>query len=168
MAEMELRTNAIQKCPQCGSDEWKPAGLPGATGRAVLITFLGIIGNAIASSSLKKRKDDDPFVCKCASCGKKWESIPVKAPEEERLESPCSINVTRPGGFVGAAVGQYTYLNGIRIGILKNGNTLSFKTNVKHNLLYFTDLSGTVYKDFKRFEAEAGKSKNFNFNRKFL
>jgi hypothetical protein len=168
MAETELRTNAIQKCPHCGSDEWKATGLPGSGGRLALMAFLGIIGNAIASSNLKNKKDDDPFVCKCGSCGKKWKLIPGKAPTEECLESPCSIAVTRPGNFVGAAVGQYAYLNGIRIGILKNGKTLSFKTNVKHNLLYFTDLSGTVYRDFKRFDAEAGGNKNFNFNRKFL
>jgi hypothetical protein len=168
MAEMELRTNAIQRCPHCGGGEWNPAGLTGAAGRVVLITFLGVIGNAIAGSNLKNRKDDDPFVCKCGSCKKKWELIPVKAPEAECLESPCSINVTRPGGFVGAAVGQYAYLNGIRMGILKNGGSLSFQTHVKHNLLYFTDLSGIVYKDFKRFDADAGGSKNFIFNRKFL
>ena len=165
---MELRTNAIQKCPQCGSSEWKVTGLPGAAGRAVLVGLFGLIGNAIASSSLKNRKDDDPFICKCDSCGNKWEAIPVNAPEEERLESPCKINVTRPGGFVGAAVGQFAYLNGIRMGILKNGNTMTFETNVKHNLLYFTDLSGTVFKDYKHFDAEAGGNRNFNFNRKFL
>ena len=168
MEEQEFRTNANQKCPNCGSAEWKITGLPGATGRVILISFFGLIGNAIASSGLKKLKDDDPFIFKCLSCGKKWDAAPVAAPNEERLESPCSITVERPGGFVGAAVGQYAYLNGIRIGILSSGKSLSFATNVKHNVLYFTDLSGTVYKDYKFFDAESGGSQSFKFNRKFL
>ena len=168
MEELEFRTTVNQKCPHCGSSEWKITGLPGAAGRVILISFFGLLGNAIASSGLKKLKDDDPFIFKCNSCGKKWEAAPAAAPENERLESPCSITVERPGGFVGAAVGQYAYLNGIRMGVLKSGNSLSFKTNVKRNVLYFTDLSGTVYKDYKFFEAEAGSSQNFRFNRKFL
>jgi len=132
-----------------------------------MLVLFGIIGNGIASSNLKNRKDDSPFVFKCESCDKKFEIGPCQAPEDERLATPCTITVTRPGNFVGAAVGQHTFLNGIRMGILKNGSSLTFKTDVKNNLLYFTDLSGTVYKSVRRFIAEPGGNLSFRFNMKF-
>jgi hypothetical protein len=91
-----------------------------------------------------------------------------EAAEEEWLESPCEITISRPGGFVGALVGQYVFLNGIRIGVLKNGGSLSFQTNVTHNILYCTDLAGAVFQDYRRFEAEPGGNESFSFNRKFL
>jgi ABC-type nickel/cobalt efflux system permease component RcnA len=167
MAGKELRTNAVQKCPKCGSAEWRPLALPGYMGRAIIMVLLGIIGNGIASSALRKKKDDDPFILKCEGCGEKWEAAPSEAAEEEWLETPCGITISRPGGLVGAAVGQYVFLNGIRVGVLKNGGSLSFQTNVKHNILYCTDLSGAVFRDYRRFEAEPEGNKSFSFNRKF-
>jgi hypothetical protein len=168
MTGKELRTNAVQRCPKCGSAEWRPLGLPGYMGRAFMVALFGIIGNGIASSSLRSRKDNDPFILKCEGCGGKWEASPSEAAEEEWIEFPCEIAINRPGGFVGAAVGQYVFLNGIRVGVLKNGGVLNFQTNVKHNILYCTDLSGAVFKDYRRFEAEPGENKSFSFNRKFL
>jgi hypothetical protein len=76
--------------------------------------------------------------------------------------------MSRPAGFVGAAAGQYVFLNGIRVGVLKSGGSLNFQTNVKRNILYCTDLSGAVFQDYRRFEAEPDGSKSFSFNRKFL
>jgi hypothetical protein len=168
MAGKELRTNAAQKCPKCGSAEWSPLGLPGYAGRALMMVLLGLLGNGIASSALRRREDNDPFILKCEGCGEKWEAAPSEAAEEEWLEFPCEITISRPTGFVGAAVGQYLFLNGIRIGVLKNGGSLSFQTNVKHNILYGTDLSGAVFKDYRRFEAEPGGHIAFSFNRKFI
>jgi hypothetical protein len=128
MAGKELRTNAVQKCPKCGSAEWRPLALPGYVGRGLLVILLGVIGNAIASSALRKKKDNAPFILKCEGCGEKWEAPPAEAAEEEWLESPCGITMSRPGGLVGAAVGQYVFLNGIRMGVLKNGGSLNFQT----------------------------------------
>jgi hypothetical protein len=125
--------------------------------------MLGVIGNAIASSSLANRADNDPFVLKCESCGEKWKASPVDAPEEERLASPCTITLARHTGIVGAAVGQYVYLNGIRIGKIKTGKPLSFQTCVKHNVLCATDLSGRSFKGFQRFEAASGGHESFSY-----
>jgi hypothetical protein len=168
MAGKELRTNAIQKCPKYGSAKWRPLGLPGYVGRIRMIVFLGLIGNGIASSSLRRREDNDPFILKCEDCGEKRKAPPLEVAEEEWLESPCRITINRPGGLVGALVDQYVFLNGIRIDVLKNEGSLSFRTNVKHNLLYRTDLAGALFQDYRRFEAEPGGNKNFSFNRKFL
>jgi hypothetical protein len=168
MTHKDFRTNAERKCPECGSKAWKPLGLPGYIGRTCMIAFFGVFGYIIARSSLKRRSDNDPFVLKCEGCGTQWESCPIEAPEEERLEFPCTITITRPSDFVGTMVGQYVYLNGIGIGELKKGGSLCFQTNVKHNILFITDLSGSVFKDYCRFDAESGGSKDFIFNRKFL
>jgi hypothetical protein len=168
MTGKELRTNAIQKCPKCGSAKWRLLGLPGYAGRAFMMFLFGVLGNGIAGSALRRRADNDPFILKCEDCREKWEASPREAGEEEWLESPCKITISRPAGFVGAAVGQYVFLNGIRIGVLKNGGSLSFQTNVKHNILYCTDPSGAVFQDYRRFEAESGGNESFSFNRKFL
>jgi hypothetical protein len=168
MTGKELRTNAVQKCPKCGSAEWRPLGLSGYAGRSLMMALLGVIGNGIAGSALRKKKDNDPFVLKCEACGEKWKAAPSEAAGEEELESPCKITVSRPSGFVGAAVGQYLFLNGIRIGVLKNREALSFQTHVKHNILYGVDLAGAVFKDYRRFEAEPGGHITFSFNRKFI
>jgi hypothetical protein len=193
MAGKDLRTNAIQKCPKCGSAKWRPLRLLGYTGRTWMMFFLGliilllgliigfgvliwfliallgpIIGIGIASLFLRRKKNNDPFILKCEDCGEKWEAPPLEADEEEWLESPCKITISRPTGFVGALIGQYVFLNGIRIDILKNGKALSFQTNVKHNILYCTDHLGAVFQDYRCFEAEPGGSESFSFNRKFL
>ena len=157
-----------QKCPQCGASDWAPLGTPGYAGRGVLIVLFGFLGAMIANANAKKNAGSEAFVCKCASCKAKWTATPQAVPMAERLEQPCEISLTRPGGFVGAAVSQFVYLNGIRAGVLKNNSTVNFQTNVKHNILFVTDASGTVFKDIRRFDAEPGENKSFSFNRKFL
>jgi hypothetical protein len=166
--DKELRSNALEKCPQCGSAEWRPIGLPGFFWRGLLMLPFSLLGLLIGASAMKRRKDNDPFILKCEGCGKKWKSAPSNATQEECLEFPCDITVSRPKSFVGAAMSYFMFLNGIRMGVLKNGGCLNFQTNVRHNIFYAADVSGAVFVDYRRFEAEPNGRITFNFNRKFL
>jgi hypothetical protein len=159
---------ATQKCPQCDSADWMPLGTPGYITRSLWAVFFGFIGALAANSSGKNRAETPAFICKCRSCRNKWEARPKEVPLEARLETPCRISMTRPGSFVGAAVAQFIYLNGKRVGILKNGGTIEFETAEPYNILFATDGSGTAFQNTRYFEAPSGGELNFNFNRKFV
>jgi hypothetical protein len=93
---------------------------------------------------------------------------PLEAAADEYLSAPCTINFERVSSFVGMAVVQIVYLNGVKIGPIKNGKTVSFATAVKYNTLYVTDQGGVAFKGNYRFEAQPGGTVNVRFNRKFL
>lgn len=53
--------------------------------------------------------------------------------EGEKLESPCTIKLTRTRNFIGSAFKMPVYLNGNQVGLLKNGKTIEFNTHYKKN-----------------------------------
>jgi hypothetical protein len=94
--------------------------------------------------------------------------MPLDALPDEYLSAPCALNFERVSSFVGMAVVQNVHLNGIKIGPIKNGQTLNFSTLVKYNTLFVTDMYGVAFKDPYRFEASPGGTINVRWNRKFL
>jgi len=69
--------------------------------------------------------------------------------------------------FLGAWNPQMVYLNGIKVGYVKNGKTIAFPTHVKQNTILVTDQFGVAFPDKYTFEAEAGQSVTVRFKRKF-
>jgi DNA-directed RNA polymerase subunit RPC12/RpoP len=151
------------KCPHCGSVDFQPLGAKGYKGRLVANIILGWLVSRILEGKI-----GNTVVYHCNNCKTKWEAAPAPAGNGERLEQPCKIEVTRPGNFVGAIVGQFVYLNGEKIGRLDSGKTVAFSTSYRNNILFITDMTGTAFKEFRRFEAKPGEHIAFNFNRKFL
>jgi hypothetical protein len=95
--------------------------------------------------------------------------MPLEAGPDEYLSAPCTINFERVSSFVGMAVAQFVYLNGIKLGSVKNGQAISFQTAVRYNTVYVTDHAGVAFKDgVTRFEAQANGAINLRFNRRFV
>jgi uncharacterized membrane protein YhaH (DUF805 family) len=155
------------KCPACASVDYKPLGTKGFLGRVVVNLFFGFIAGAIYSKSEQNNTEDRIIVYKCSKCGNKWESFPAKAGESGHLERPCEIRFTRMGNLVGMAMAQFVYLNGRKIGPVKNGESITFTTERKQNMIFVTDHTGGAF-DSRRFDASPGGHIEFRFSRKFV
>ena len=90
------------------------------------------------------------------------------AADDELLSEPCVVEITRLSSFVGMAVSQQVYLNGVKVGNLKNGATLTFNTYTKENTVFVTDQYGVAFKGDYKFTAVPGGKEEIKFNRKFL
>jgi DNA-directed RNA polymerase subunit RPC12/RpoP len=156
-------------CPHCRSEQLTVTGTKGALGAAIATgAAFGAIGNLVAGSDAAADRSTGPLQYKCASCGKKYESLPLIAPPEDVLAAPCTVTFTRMKSFVGAVVPQIAYINGIKLGAVKNGQSISFTTNNRYNVMFVTDQYGVAFKSEYRFEAQHGGSISVQFNRKFL
>jgi len=157
------------KCPRCESKDYIPLGVSGGTGKYVATQLaFGLIGQLAASSAAKKNMDIvDEINYKCKKCGNKFSGLPLEAKSEELLSIPCTIQFTRLSNFVGSAMLNVVNLNGIKMGSLKNGQTIAFQTNIKYNTLFVTDQHGVAFPDAYRFEAQPGGNVMVRFNRKF-
>ena len=159
------------RCPKCGSDDILPIGKKGAAGGEIAAAFFGgAIANLAVSSSASKQSVSaaEPLSYRCKACKNKFTSLPFEATDGDVLSVPCRINFTRQKSFVGAAVVQMVYLNGISCGPIKNGKTISFHTESRWNTLFVTDAYGVAFPDIYRFEAVPGGEVNVSFNRKFV
>lgn len=157
--------------PTCGSDDILPIGKKGAAGGEIAAVFFGgTIANIAVSSRASKQSVSaaEPLSYRCEACKNKFTSLPLEAADEDVLSVPCRINFTRQKSFVGAAVVQMVYLNGISCGPIKNGKTISFHTESRWNTLFVTDAYGVAFPDVYRFEAVPGGEVNVSFNRKFV
>jgi Zn finger protein HypA/HybF involved in hydrogenase expression len=157
------------RCPQCGGANLEVKGTEGALGKSIgVFAAFGAVGNMVMSANAAKNLETSPIKYKCASCKHKFTTMPLEAAPEEFLAAPCTIDFERVSNFVGMAVVQIVYLNGIKIGPINNGKTISFSTVVRYNTLFVTDQAGVAFKDVYRFEAQPGSSVRVRFNRKFL
>lgn len=156
------------QCPHCNGTEFKILGTKGATGKAVGAVMFGAIGSLVQSSDTKNDFELRPIRYKCQSCNKKFESVPFVAAEDDLLDEPCTVVLHRLSSFVGMAVLQQVFLNGVKVGTVKNNKELSFKTYTKHNVIFVTDHSGVAFPDAYTFTAESGGMKELKFNRKFV
>ena len=156
------------RCPNCNSGHLAITGLPGALGASLAkgLAF-GTVGNLVAGKQAAANTQTEPLQYKCRACGHKFVSPPLIAPEEERLSAPCTLTFTRTGSFVGAAVPQIVYLNGIKQGPVKNGRSLQLVTHCKHNVVFVTDQFGVVFKSLYQFEAQPGGQLAVSFKRGF-
>ena len=156
-------------CPKCGKNDFKVLGTKGAKGAAVGIGMaFGAIGNLVASATSKDNYELKPVQYKCKACGKKFDSYPSEAAPEEILDKPCTINFNRLSCFTGMAVAQNVWLNGIKVGSVNNGKSITFQTFTKHNTVFVTDQYGVVIKEDHKFEAQSGDTVELNFKRKFV
>lgn len=157
------------RCPACGSENVAVKGVKGAMGTALAVGLAaGAIGNLVAGGVASKDMQTEPMQYKCAGCGNKFVSGPLLAPPEDILSAPCSVTFERVGSFVGMAVPQIAYINGLKLGPVKNGKTIAFETLNRYNTMFVTDQYGMAFKGEYRFEAAPGGSVRVRFKRKFL
>ena len=155
-------------CPKCQKSNLKILGTKGSKGAAIGIgVAFGAIGNLVANSGSKDDFSLKPIQYKCTACGNKFESFPLAAAPEEILETPCTVSFKRLSSFVGIAVAQNVWLNGVKVASVGNGKTVTFETSVKHNTVFVTDQYGVAFKGDYKFEAESGGSEEIRFKRKF-
>ncbi len=165
----EVATLKGLKCPNCQSDQLIVTGTKGALGKAAATGLaFGAVGNLVAGKNAAGNVATEPLQYKCGNCGTKFQSMPLSAPPQEILSSPCHVTFIRESSFVGAAVPQIVYLNGVKIGPVKNGKSLAFTTSNRYNVLFVTDQFGVAFKSDYRFEASPGGHITVRFNRKFL
>lgn len=156
-------------CPKCGQNDFKIIGTKGAKGKGIAMGMaLGAVGNLIAASKNEKDMDLKPIQYQCNSCKKKFEAMPLKAEPDEILEQPCTITLKRHSSFVGMAVSQSVFLNGVKVGTVNNKQTITFQTYTKHNIVFVTDQYGIAFKGHYAFVAQSGGTENIDFKRKFL
>jgi len=142
--------------------------MKGAMGKAVGMGIaLGAVGNMLANDASKDDYTYAPLNYKCETCHKKFEAFPYAAQPDEILQQPCKIIFTRLSSFIGMFVSQSIWLNGIKIGSVKNGKTIEFVTHIKSNIIFVTDQYGMAFKTDYRFEARSGGSVGVKFKRKF-
>lgn len=147
------------RCPHCGGEQLAVTGVKGALGASAVTSLaFGAVGNLVAGKSAAANTTTEPLQYKCTNCGNKFESLPLGAPPEEILDEPCTVTFTREGSMIGAAVPQILYLNGVKLGAVKNGVSLSFSTSSRYNVLFVTDHHGVAFKSEYRFEAQPGGS----------
>jgi hypothetical protein len=157
------------RCPRCGSEHLTVTGIKGALGAATVVGLaFGAVGNLVAGKNAAANTATEPLQYKCNACKNKFESLPLAAPPEEILSMPCNVTFKRERGFVGSAVPQILYLNGVKLGAVKNGATVSFTTNSRYNVLFVTDQHGVAFKSEYRFEAQPGQNVSVSFKNRFL
>jgi len=66
------------------------------------------------------------------------------------------------------AVSQFVYLNGLKIGSVKNKGTIEFQTFLKNNTVFVTDHAGMAFKSACKFNAQPGGRVELRFKRKFI
>lgn len=160
---------AFLACPACGGNDLLITGQKGGTGKSIgVVLAFGAIGSMVAGSNAAKDTATYPIQYRCNACKNKFESGPLTATAEEILPAPATINFTRKGSMVGAAVPQIVYMNGMKMGPVKNGKTITFQTMVRYNTIFVTDQFGVAFKDSYRFEAQPGAEVQVDFNRKFV
>ncbi len=156
-------------CPHCQKNDFVVLGTKGAKGAAIGVGMaFGAIGNLVADSMNKDDATIKPLRCQCNACRKKFEILPLKATPEEILETPCTVNFTRLSSFVGMAVAQHIWLNGVKVGTVGNGKSISFPVHTKYNTLFVTDQYGVAFKGNYKFEAVSGGTVDVRFKKKFL
>ena len=168
MSDVQYPSVKNLKCPECGADEFRILGTKGSLGAALSVGMLGAVGNMAMSSASKKDFELKPVKYQCMKCKKKFEALPLVAADDELLSEPCVVEITRLSSFVGMAVSQQVYLNGVKVGNLKNGATLTFNTFTKENTVFVTDQYGVAFKGDYKFTAVPGGKEEIKFNRKFL
>ncbi len=174
----QQNTNATQQdypsmrkvvCPKCGQNDLKILGTSGSKGAAIGIGMaFGAVGNLVASSMSKSDLSVQPIKYQCRGCKNKFETMPLKAEPDEILSAPCTITFKRLSRFTGMAVAQSVWLNGVKVGTVGNGKTITFQTLTKYNTVFVTDAYGVAFKGDHKFEAQSGGTEEIRFKGKFI
>lgn len=156
-------------CPQCGSENLIIKGKAGGGGASVAAAFFGgAVVHMAVSSHASKNVTTTPVAYICGNCKHKFQTLPLNAPAEDILDVPCTIHFTRLSSFVGGAVAQMVYLNGVNCGPVKNGKTIVLQTGNRWNTIFVTDQYGAAFPSCYRFEAVPGGEIQVKFLRKFV
>lgn len=156
------------RCPQCGSYDVIAKGQEGALGKSIGTSLaFGAIGSLVSNAGADARIAAAPMQYQCRSCKNKFPFSPTQPEPDELLSAPAAIEFTRDGSMVGAAVQQFVFLNGLPMGPVKNGKTITFTTGLRYNTLFVTDHFGVAFPEAYRFEALPGSLVRVRFNRKF-
>ncbi len=75
---------------------------------------------------------------------------------QERLSRPCQVQVQRLPSFLSSLEGISVALNGLPVGGLLSGGSLTAQTEFRHNILALHSVSGGPVLAAIRFEAEPG------------
>ena len=130
--------------------------------------YFGAVGNIVSSSRSKDNFEIKPVKYQCLDCKNKYEALPNEASSDDILKKPCTITFERLSSFIGVAVRQQVFLNGIKMGTIKNGSKLTFETNTRTNTIFVTDHHGVAFKGHYTFTAEEGGEKYIKFKKKFI
>ena len=165
--QRHLSTHSLV-CPVCGNGDLRIMGTKkSSAGEIGAVMAFGAIANLTADMNSKNDYSQTPVWYKCKACRKKFASSPIEAAPEEILEKPCSVSFTRLSSFIGMAVSQQVWLNGVKVASVRNGKTVTFETSVRHNTIFVTDQYGVAFPGDYKFEAESGGSVEVRFKRKF-
>jgi len=169
MSELQIPSLYNLRCPSCGTSELKVLGQKGAASKSIAMGIaFGAIGSLITNASIKKSEATKPLHYKCKQCCKKFETFPLPAEADELLSAPCRITFQRLKSIMGMSIQYIVYLNGMRVGPIKNGKTFTFETNIKNNTIFVTDFNGVAFADEYNFEATDNGLVVVNFKRKFI
>ena len=99
------------------------------TNSSVLLVVVGVLllaYNIYSIFAAKKAKQE---------LDENLQIIAANAEAGEKIETPCTVSITRPSGMIGAAMGVQIFLNGVEQEVLRNGKTVVMQTNCLHNVL---------------------------------
>ena len=129
----------------------------------------GINGVLVNAKNVANQAEAAPLEYVCNDCKKYFLTGPLIAGPEEILQTPAVVNVERLRNMYGAAVSFFVYINGYKVGEVKNGGTITFQTPLRFNTLAITNSIGVAFKaGTTRFRAKSGETINLRFNKKFL
>jgi hypothetical protein len=154
-------------CPVCAAADIKALGTKGFAGRQLVTILFGFFAGVALGRVEQKNTKDKAIIYKCSKCGNKWTAFPVVAAESGCLKTPCEIHVIREGSIIGGIMNQFVYLNGKKIGPIKNRERITFATERKRNLVFVTDHLGRSL-DTRFFDVSAGEQIELRFKRKLL
>ncbi len=149
-------------CPKCGAADVGVIGTEGSSART-LDQLFGPFSQVFVPAA----GDTGRLQYRCHACHEKFLGGQPAPETADRLERACTIAFHRDSGFVGAMMPNVVYLNGERVGEVKNGKSIEFETRARSNVITVTDQNGVAFKDTYAFDAVDGGAVEVHFNRKF-
>ena len=145
------------QCPACGACGCNDLlGSKGANARGWGIDVgLGWIGSIAASQANTVTGAVEIMRFKCQNCKSKFEATPMYAQEDEFLPEPSRIYLTRKSSVFDMTMVQSVYLNGLKVAVISNGQTIELWTSIQYNSVFITSQHGEGINEFK-IEAQPG------------
>jgi hypothetical protein len=149
----DLAPNSFSGCKKLSVVEVRGAVPPDIN----LGSFYGVKfkkAKLIVPSGTKAIYEADPMWNRFGTIAESAQPAVSQLVPTEALSQPCTIYLTRTSNFVGAAMSVQVFLNGVEKKKLGNGQTISFQTTEKSNMLFIGQ--GENPNSVRRFEAISG------------
>ena len=148
------------QCPNCGTCGCNDLlGSKGANARGWGIDVgLGWIGSIVASQANTVNNTIEIMRFKCQNCKSKFESTPLYAGQDEMLTEPSRIYITRRSSVFDMTMVQSVYLNGFKVAVISNGQTIEIWTTIRYNSVFITSQHGEGINEFKIEALPAGQT----------